>query len=216
MSGAAEWAAALGGAARSFTLTLRRLGLTADCRALSSAEVGECLRMGGERGARYALWLSCGALREAGEHLRKRGALLSPFDLTERLPYADALAAAGMILRFSGADAPMIEAQGLPEAGAEAEAEAWRGSVPAAFLQEAAAAPPLPADAAPEAPVPAGETAAAEEQTAAAAPGPATPSPSAARPEAAPAAFPGSGPDADPEALAAALVARLLDAAGNM
>ena len=146
MSGAAEWAAALGGPPRRFTLRLSRLGLEAECRALTTAEVGECLAMGGDRGARYALWLSCEALREAGESLRKSGQLLSPFDLTEALPYADALAAAGAVLRQSGAVRPMVEEEGADEA--DGGAEDWLATVPAAFLPagaaEAPAAPPEP------------------------------------------------------------------------
>lgn len=52
--GAEAWAQALGQRqGGQFRLRFERLGLEAACRSLSSGEVEECLRMGGERGLRY-------------------------------------------------------------------------------------------------------------------------------------------------------------------
>lgn len=131
MSGAAEWGAALRAPRRMLTLRLGRLGIEAECRALGSAEVEECLRMGGERGARYALWLSCGALRDAGEEMLRTGEVHTAFDVTERLSYADVLTAAGMILRFSGSAAPEVTADELPDEPDGEEA------LPAALIPQA-------------------------------------------------------------------------------
>lgn len=104
MSTAEQWAGVLGQAAGSrFTLRFEALGLDARCRSLDAGEVEECVRMGGERGLRYALYLACEELREAGESLRKQGALDSAFDITLRLGYGDVLAAGRMILQQSGA-----------------------------------------------------------------------------------------------------------------
>ena len=104
MSTAEQWAGVLGQAAASrFTLRFESLGLDAQCRSLDAGEVEECIRMGGERGLRYALYLACEELREAGESLRKQGVLDSAFDITLRLGYGDVLAAGRMILQQSGA-----------------------------------------------------------------------------------------------------------------
>ncbi len=119
MSSAEDWARALGGERARFTLNFERMGVAAECRALSAAEVEECRRMGGERGMRYALYLACGAVREAGEQLRAQGRAATPFDATEGLPYADVLAAGRAILRQSGAEKARLrletgEGEGLP------------------------------------------------------------------------------------------------------
>ena len=83
MSTAEQWAGLLGQeAGEAFSLKFERLGLEARCRPLRAGEVEECVRMGGERGLRYALYLACDELREAGEHLKKQGALVSAFDIT--------------------------------------------------------------------------------------------------------------------------------------
>lgn len=109
MSTAAQWAQALAGESEErFVLTFDRLGLEAECRLLRSGEVEECRRMGGERGLRYAVYLSCDALREAGESLRKQGVLAGSFDITERLAYADILAAGSVILQRSGAGSARV------------------------------------------------------------------------------------------------------------
>ena len=109
MSTAAQWAQALAGEGEErFVLTFDRLGLEAECRTLRAGEVEECRRMGGERGLRYAVYLACDALREAGESLRKQGALAGSFEITERLAYADILAAGGAILRKSGAGSARV------------------------------------------------------------------------------------------------------------
>ena len=71
MSGAALWAQALQAPGQGFTLTFERLGLEANCRPLSAGEVEECVRMGGQRGLRYALYLACDDLREAGETMSR-------------------------------------------------------------------------------------------------------------------------------------------------
>lgn len=104
MSTAEQWAGVLGQTAASrFTLRFESSGLDAQCRSLDAGEVEECVRMGGERGLRYALYLACEELREAGENLRKQGVLENAFDITLRLGYGDVLAAGGMILQQSGA-----------------------------------------------------------------------------------------------------------------
>ncbi|MBR5538002.1 MAG: hypothetical protein IKU58_08890, partial [Clostridia bacterium] len=103
MSGAALWAQALQAPGQGFTLTFERLGLEASCRPLSAGEVEECVRMGGQRGLRYALYLACDDLREAGETLKKQGAVASAFDITEKLSYGDVLAAGAAVLQRSGA-----------------------------------------------------------------------------------------------------------------
>lgn len=115
MSTAEQWAAALGGeGGESFTLRFDRLGLSAQCRTLSAGEVEECRRMGGQRGMRYALYLACGQLRQAGEQLRQQGSLGSAFDITERMSYGDIAAAGAAILSRSGAGEARVT---LEEAG---------------------------------------------------------------------------------------------------
>lgn len=120
MSLAAQWAQALQTPGQGFTLTFERLGLEADCRPLSAGEVEECVRMGGQRGLRYALYLACDDLREAGETLKKQGAVASAFDITEKLGYGDVLAAGAAILQRSGAQEARVrldgEAQTMPAA----------------------------------------------------------------------------------------------------
>ncbi len=107
---AEQWAKALeGGGERRFTLHFDRLGLEARCRPLTGGEVEECLRMGGERGLRYALYLACGDLREAGESLRRQGKVGSAFDITERLTYGEAAAAGQAILARSGVEGGVTE-----------------------------------------------------------------------------------------------------------
>lgn len=103
MSNYEQWAQALSRQPEHFTLQFQRLGLEAECRPLRSEEVEECRRMGGERGLRYALYLSCDALRQAGEQMKRQGALALNFDITQRLAYGDILAAGGAILEKSGA-----------------------------------------------------------------------------------------------------------------
>ena len=140
MSGAALWAQALQAPGQGFTLTFERLGLEANCRPLSAGEVEECVRMGGQRGLRYALYLACDDLREAGETLKKQGVVASAFDITEKLGYGDVLAAGAAILQRSGAQEARVRLdgeardmsvapfaavpEGLPES---AEARLWGG-----------------------------------------------------------------------------------------
>ena len=114
MSGASLWAEALLGRGEGFTLTFDRLGLAADCRPLTAGEVEECVRMGGQRGLRYALYLACDDLREAGETLKKQGAVASAFDITEKLSYGDVLAAGYAVLQRSGAQDAMVRLDGQP------------------------------------------------------------------------------------------------------
>ena len=119
MSSAEDWARALESGKGRFTLNFERMGVEAECRTLSAAEVEECRRMGGERGMRYALYLACGAVREAGEQLKAQGRAATPFDATEGLAYADVLAAGRAILRQSGAEQARLrletgEGEGLP------------------------------------------------------------------------------------------------------
>lgn len=102
MSTPQQWAEALGKTPEGFTLQFQRLGLEADCRVLTAEEVEECRRMGGEKGLRYALYLSCDALRQAGEQLKRQGELALSFDITQRLAYGDILAAGGAVLSRSG------------------------------------------------------------------------------------------------------------------
>ena len=118
MSLASLWAQALQAPGQGFTLTFDRLGLEANCRPLTAGEVEECARMGGERGLRYALYLACDDLREAGETLKKQGAVATAFDITEKLRYGDVLAAGAAILQRSGAGEASVrldgQAQSIP------------------------------------------------------------------------------------------------------
>lgn len=118
MSTAEQWAAVLGAEQAGFFLRFQRLGLEARCRPLQADEVEECRRMGGEKGLRYALYLSCDALRQAGEQLRLQGALAMSFDITRRLAYGDILAAGGAILEKSGAAGAQVS---LLEEGPEGQ-----------------------------------------------------------------------------------------------
>lgn len=115
MSSAEQWEKALSQEPGHFTLQFQRLGLEAECRPLRSEEVEECRRMGGERGLRYALYLSCDALRQAGEQMKKQGALALSFDITQRLAYGDILAAGGAILEKSGAGSAQVRLLGSTE-----------------------------------------------------------------------------------------------------
>ena len=125
MSTAEQWAGALTGAGSgSFTLRFDRLGLEAQCRPLNAGEVEECVRMGGQRGLRYALYLACDELREAGESLKKQGALASAFDITEKLSYGDVVAAGAVVLGRSGADTSAVRVDGGQPAAAEMATEA--------------------------------------------------------------------------------------------
>lgn len=113
MSAAEQWAGLLGRQMTdAFTLKFERLGLEAQCRALSAGEVEECLRMGGEKGLRYALYLACDDLRQAGESLKKQGSLASAFDITEKLSYGDVVAAGAAILGQSGTDTGNVMLEG--------------------------------------------------------------------------------------------------------
>lgn len=117
MSTAEQWAGALTGAGSgSFSLRFDRLGLEAQCRPLNAGEVEECVRMGGQRGLRYALYLACDELREAGESLKKQGALVSAFDITEKLSYGDVVAAGAAILGQSGTDTAAVTMEGGAQA----------------------------------------------------------------------------------------------------
>ena len=123
MSTAEQWADVLGAPAEErFTLQFDHLGLEARCRPLLAGEVEECIRMGGERGMRYALYLACDDLREAGESMKKQGAVATAFDITERLRYGDVLAAGTAILSRSGAQQTQVrldgQIQSLPAAKA--------------------------------------------------------------------------------------------------
>lgn len=115
MSSYEQWAQALSQQPEHFTLQFQRLGLEAECRPLRSEEVEECRRMGGERGLRYALYLSCDALRQAGEQMKRQGALALSFDITQRLAYGDILAAGGAILEKSGAGNAQVRLLGRSE-----------------------------------------------------------------------------------------------------
>jgi hypothetical protein len=75
--------------------------------------------MGGQRGLRYALYLACDELREAGESLKKQGNLASAFDITEKLSYGDVVAAGTVILSRSGADTSAVRVDGGQHAAAE-------------------------------------------------------------------------------------------------
>lgn len=121
MSTAEQWAGALAAAGSgSFSLRFDRLGLDARCRPLSAGEVEECLRMGGERGLRYALYLACDDLREAGESLKKQGAVATAFDITEKLSYGDVLAAGAAVLGQSGTDTAAVSLEGGDSAAQKA------------------------------------------------------------------------------------------------
>lgn len=115
---AEDWSRALGQRqSGQFRLRFERLGLEAACRSLSSGEVEECLRMGGERGLRYALYLSCDELRQAGESLKKQGAVAGAFDITEKLSYGDVLAAGAAILSQSGVEEGRVLLEGGEDPG---------------------------------------------------------------------------------------------------
>ena len=142
MSLAAQWAQALQAPGQGFTLTFERLGLEANCRPLSAGEVEECIRMGGQRGLRYALYLACDDLREAGESLKKQGVVASAFDITEKLGYGDVLAAGAAILQRSGAQEARVRLDGeaqtltaapfaaVPEGVSEQTGESLWGGLP--------------------------------------------------------------------------------------
>lgn len=124
MSTAEQWAGVLASAGSgNFTLRFDRLGLEAQCRPLNAGEVEECVRMGGQRGLRYALYLACDALREAGESLKKQGIVASAFDITEKLSYGDVVAAGAAILSRSGADTSAVRVDGGQSAVAQRELE---------------------------------------------------------------------------------------------
>lgn len=152
MSGAEQWADLLGRqASGTFTLKFERLGLEAQCRSLSAGEVEECLRMGGERGLRYALYLACDDLRQAGESLKKQGALASAFDITERLSYGDVVAAGAAILGQSGTDTGAVGLEGGQQTASGqgmALAEEMLGGNTPVFQAVEAAGPCKSADAA--------------------------------------------------------------------
>ncbi len=112
MSSFAQWMEALGGGGGRFTLRFGRLGVEAECRTLDAGEVEECRRMGGDRGLRYALYLACDELREAGLKMQEQGKVATPFDITLRLPYADVTAAGAAILKQSGADRAQVTLTG--------------------------------------------------------------------------------------------------------
>lgn len=115
MSLAELWAEALQAPGQGFTLNFDRLGLAANCRPLTAGEVEECVRMGGQRGLRYALYLACDDLREAGETLKKQGTVASAFDITEKLSYGDVLAAGSAVLQRSGAREAMVRLEGVQQ-----------------------------------------------------------------------------------------------------
>ena len=130
MSTAEQWAGLLGQeAGEAFSLKFERLGLEARCRPLRAGEVEECVRMGGERGLRYALYLACDELREAGEHLKKQGALASAFDITERLSYGDVVAAGAAILGQSGTDTGSVRLEGGRQAAFQQQGETETGAL---------------------------------------------------------------------------------------
>ncbi len=110
MHGATQWQQALQTprAQDEVRIAFARLGVVAHCRPLSAGEVAECAEMGRERGARYALYLSCDAIAQAGQSLHESGEVLSPLDITERIAYADLAAAAAIIFSISGADAAQV------------------------------------------------------------------------------------------------------------
>ena len=147
MSTAQQWAEVLGqSGGGQFRLRFEGLGLEAQCRSLSAGEVEECVRMGGERGLRYALYLACDDLREAGESLKKQGALVSAFDITERMGYGDVVAAGAAVLRQSGAYSSRVALEGEERATVQAEgvlSERMEGLLPQ-NAEEAYPAPWLP------------------------------------------------------------------------
>ncbi len=135
MSGPREWAAALGAAAGApMRILFERQRLVAHCRPLSAGEIAECADIGGERGARYALYLSCEALRIAGEQLRQCGCISSAFDITERLSYSDIMAAASVILSISGGGGHMLRLLRDDESDAAAVAALGESASSAAVL----------------------------------------------------------------------------------
>lgn len=165
MSSAAQWQAALAQPAdgRRIRILFGRLGLVAQCRSLTAGEVAECAEMGGEAGARYALYLACDALRQAGDAMQKQGEILSPFDITQRIPYSDTAAAAALIFSLSGAGQADIRLLAEDEeeeqaiAAAQALRQAGGASSPTAATTipsgESAAMPTPPVPVTPAAPV---------------------------------------------------------------
>ena len=81
--------------------------------------------MGGQRGLRYALYLACDALREAGESLKKQGTLASAFDITEKLTYGDVVAAGAAILGRSGADTAAVRVAGGQQTADETDTDVF-------------------------------------------------------------------------------------------
>ena len=133
MKGAGQWLEAFPGQRRGPVRVLfGRLGLVALCRPLSGGELDECLELGGVRGARYALWLACDSLREAGARRVLSGTSTVDFDITEDIPHADALAAGGIIARLSGAGPAMVRQLEEDEDEESALEAAWAPSGEAA------------------------------------------------------------------------------------
>ena len=153
MSDSARWLEALSApaGAKSARILFRRLGAVALCTPLTSSEIAECVEMGGEKGARYALYLSCAELREAGALLAQSKSAPSPLDITGRIPYADVMAAARIVLSLSGADRADIrileeqedeqEAINAPQAYDSAPVPSFSGG---GSLQDASAGSPSP------------------------------------------------------------------------
>ena len=112
MSHAGAWVRALAQAETSvgFSLSFARLGLTAECRSLSAAEISSAMALSGEAAARQLLYLACPGLQQAGEAMEAAGTIHRAADITLKLPYSDVLQAASLILRHSGGGAGMVSA----------------------------------------------------------------------------------------------------------
>lgn len=117
MFGPEAWIQALAQADRPvwFTLSFSRLGLTAECRSLTAAEIGDALTLPGEAAARQLLYLACPSLQQAGTAMTEAGVIPGADHITEKLPYSDVLRAASLILARSGGGSGMVDARDLSE-----------------------------------------------------------------------------------------------------
>ncbi len=91
-----------------FTLDFSRLGVHAQCRSLTAAEISDAMTLSDEASARQLLYLACPSLQQAGDELVQQGILSNAQEITLKLPYSDVLQAASLVLQYSGAGPGMV------------------------------------------------------------------------------------------------------------
>ena len=112
-----------------FTLDFTRLGVHAQCRSLTAAEISDAMALSDEASARQLLYLACPSLQQAGDELVYQGILASAQDITLKLPYSDVLQAASLILQYSGAGPGMVRIISGVDAALQPYAEATSEAV---------------------------------------------------------------------------------------